>query len=127
MSKELATLNNLFAGSEIANRSTTQLQELARLSQGTDFLRRIQLYSRGKAIDKKLIAGGNFGIPMSADNITDLGESIDVLIVEVRAKAIDMSDTENLIVSYDSTSAEFQRIEAAAADATNPGDDFGGR
>lgn len=116
MSNELSTLNNLFAGGEIANRSVEQLTELSRLSQGTDFLRRIQLYSRGKAIDKKLIEGGHFGIPMSSDKIVDLGESIDVLVLEVRAKAIDMSDNENLIVSYDSTSKEFQRIEAASAE-----------
>jgi len=114
--QELSTLNNLFAGGTIATRSADQLQAVAKMSQGIDFLRRIQLYSRGKNVDKGLVRGGHFGTPVASDKINDLGAAVDVLVLEVRAKAIDMSDTSNLIITYDSTSAEFQRIEQSAAD-----------
>lgn len=114
--KELAVLGELFTGGEIVTRSVTELQKLEELSQATEFLRRIQLYSSGKNVDKKLIPGGHFGIPMSADKITDLGESVDVLVLERRPKAIDMSDTDSLIITYDASSDEFKRIEAASSE-----------
>lgn len=113
MTKELAKINNLFGG--IATIQTAEeLAALDELSQGSDYLKRIQLYSKGKHVDKKLVEAGNFGIPLSADRITQLGETVDFLFIERRAKAIDMSDLENLIVSYDSTSDEFRRIEEAS-------------
>ncbi len=110
MSKELTTINNLFGG--LATTETVEeLVALDDLSQGSDFLKRIQLYSKGKHVDKKLVEAGNFGIPLSAEKITQLGETVDVLLIKRRAKAIDMSDLENLIITYDSTSDEFRRIE----------------
>ena len=113
MSKELTVINNLFGG--IATKQTAEeLVALDNLSQGSDFLKRIQLYSKGKHVDKKLVEAGNFGVPLSAEKINQLGETIDVLIIDRRAKAIDMSDLENLIITYDSTSEEFMRIEAAS-------------
>ena len=113
MSKELATISNLFGG--IATTQTAEeIAALDNLSQGSDFLKRIQLYSKGKHVDKKLVEAGNFGIPLSTEKINQLGETIDVLIIERRAKAIDMSDLENLIITYDSTSDEFMRIESAS-------------
>ncbi len=114
MSKELATINNLFGGMAVTQ-TAEELVALEKLSQGSDFLKRIQLYSKGKHVDKKLIESGNFGVPLSAEVIKQLGETVDVLLIERRAKAIDMSDLENLIITYDSTSNEFRRIEGASA------------
>ncbi len=114
MSNELA-LNELFAGGAVVSRTADDFKEMERMSQGTDFLRRIQLYSKGPNIDRGLIGGGHFGVPMSKTEITDLSAAIDLLIIERRPKAIDMSDTDNLIITYDSTSEEFRRIEEASA------------
>lgn len=110
MSTELA-LNKLFSGGAVVDRSDEEMQELERMSQGTDFLSRIQLYSKGPNIDKKLIGVGCFGIPISKTEIFDLTVAIDVLVIERRPKAMDMSDTDNLIITYDSKSKEFCRIE----------------
>lgn len=84
------------------------------LSKGADFLGRLQLFTKGKAIDKGLIAPGHYGIPISDDEIIDLGKEIDVLPLARRPKAMDFSDKEAIITSYDQNSPEFQRIAAQA-------------
>lgn len=84
------------------------------LAKSAEFLARLQLYTKGKAIDKGHIRPGHYGIPESGDDITDLTDSIDVLVLARRPKAIDMSDKEAIIVSHDNESAEFKRIAAAA-------------
>lgn len=116
MSTELTTLNNLFAdGGALAKQSAKNMKQLDALSKATDFLPRIQLYTKGKAIDKDLIEKGHYGIPRSGDQIDDLGKSIDVIPLALKAKAIDMSDPENLIISNDVDSEEFKRIEEMAS------------
>lgn len=85
------------------------------LSSSDNFLKRLQLYGKGKAVDLGLIQPGRFGIPVSADDIEDLGKSVDLLIFGRRPKAIDMSDTANLIIVYDRTNPEFSRIEEASS------------
>lgn len=82
------------------------------LAKSADFLGRLQLYTKGKAIDKNLIRPGNYGIPLSSDEIEDLGNSIDVLVLARRPKAVDMNDSDAIIVTYDNESAEFKRIAA---------------
>lgn len=115
MSNELATLNDLFTGEDAGNlvpaESVEQSKELDKFSQGTAFLKRIQLYSKGKSnSDGVLIDMGNFGIPKSAEEIMSLGKEIDVIPFARRAKAVDLSDTDNIIVTYDTASDEFKRI-----------------
>jgi hypothetical protein len=84
------------------------------LAKGAEFLQRLQLYTKGKPIDKGLIRPGHYGIPESEEEITDLGDSIDVLVLARRPKALDMSDKEAIFVSYDNESAEFKRIAATS-------------
>jgi hypothetical protein len=86
------------------------------LAKGGDFLGRLQLYTKGKAIDKGLIKPGHYGIPVSEDEIIDLGESIDLLVIGRRPKAIDMTDKEAIIVVHDHNSPEFQRIAQQSAE-----------
>lgn len=81
---------------------------------GGDFLPRLQLYTKGKAIDEQLIAPGHYGIPVSDEEIIDLGDQIDLLPFARRTKAIDMSDPGALIVVYDFQSPEYTRIAAEA-------------
>jgi hypothetical protein len=82
------------------------------LAKSAEFLGRLQLYSKGKAIDKGLISPGHYGIPQSGEEITGLGNSIDLLVLARRPKAMDMTDTDALIVSYNNESPEFKRIAA---------------
>jgi hypothetical protein len=87
--------------------SDAQFMELAK---STDYLQRLQLFTKGKAINKKLVGPGNYGIPVSDDEVTDLGDCIDVIVLARRPKAIDMTDDEAIIVNYDPESEEFKRI-----------------
>lgn len=84
------------------------------LAKSAEFLVRVQLYTKGKAVDKGYIRGGQYGIPESAEDITVIGDEMDVLVLARRPKAIDMTDPEAIFVSHDNESPEFQRIAAAS-------------
>ena len=81
-----------------------------RMSDGS--IRRLHLFNKGKAIDKGLIVAGHYGVPLADDEILDLGDSIDVLFLAVRDKAVDMSSKEGIVQSFDPASAEFKRIQS---------------
>lgn len=89
------------------------------LAKGGGFLGRIQLYTKGEAIDAGHIGPGRWGIPKAEDDIFDLGTTIDVLVFARRPKAMDFSDKGAIITSYDDTCAEFARIRAKADNETN--------
>jgi len=80
------------------------------LIQTTAYLKRIQLYSKGKAIDTGKIGPGNYGIHGTED-IKCLGDEIDIFPLCMRSKAIDSSDRDAIVITYDAKSAEFQRIK----------------
>lgn len=84
------------------------------LAKGGDFLGRLQLYSKGSAINKELIAPGHWGIPEGDDQITDLGKTVDLIPLARRPKAIDLSDIDAIITNYDMESDEFERIVTAS-------------
>lgn len=94
---------------------STQLgsdEQFAELSRKAGFLSRLQLFSKGDAINRGLIPPGTYGIPESKEEVTKLGNSIDVLPLARRPKALDMSDKEAIISNYDPTSEEFKDIAA---------------
>jgi hypothetical protein len=80
------------------------------LAKGSDFLGRLQLFSKGNAVGSGLIAPGNWGVPRGDDQITCIGKSVDCIPFARRPKAIDLSDVEAIITNYDMESKEFQRI-----------------
>ena len=86
--------------------------QLAEVSKGADFLPRIQLVTKGKYIDMGKIGAGHWGVPQAGgDEIVDLGDSIDIIPLDARPKAIDMSDTDAIVAKYDTKDPEFQRIK----------------
>ena len=92
--------------------------QFAELAKGGDYIGRMQLYTKSKANMKGLIPSGHYGIPESGDDeITDLGTSVDLLPLARRPKAIDMTDMEALVISYDMESEEFKRIAAKSVEA----------
>ena len=86
--------------------SDDQFMELAK---STEFIGRLQLYTKGKAINKGQVKPGNYGIP-DGEEVADLGDNIDILPLARRPKAIDMTDTDAVLVNYDPDSEEFKRI-----------------
>lgn len=81
----------------------------AELAKGADFLGRLKLFSKGKAINKELISPGTWGIP-DGEEVIGLGKSIDCIPYARRPKAIDFSDKEAIVTNYDMKSDEFKRI-----------------
>jgi hypothetical protein len=80
------------------------------LAKGGEFLDRIQLYTKGRAIDQGLIAPGHYGVPNGDDSIKDLGVEIDILPLCCRPKALDLRDKDAIVTNYDATSETFKTI-----------------
>ncbi len=83
-----------------------------RVAKASSYLKRLQLFSKGRAVNKRLVAPGEFGVPLSDDEVRVLGDKCDMIVFAARAKAIDMSDRKNIIVHYDADSEVFKDIEA---------------
>lgn len=101
--------------------SMDQLERLPTIQRGSDeafdmlakvreSLGRLQLYSKGTPIDKALVSPGEYGIPGDDGNIEVLGNSIDLLPLARRPKAVDLSDVDIIPTSYDIGSSVFQSI-----------------
>lgn len=129
-SKELSTgssLGDLFGnGGALSTQTADDLKALDAMTSSSTFLQRMQLYSKGKSgASGTIIEGGHFGIPKSSDDILDLGTSVDMLVIARKAKAIDMSDIENIIVSNSPSDSEFKRIVEAADTTRDSGCAYG--
>jgi hypothetical protein len=94
--------------------TTDQLETLDEVAKGSEFLARIQLVSKGKYVDTGKSKPGRWGIPLpGGDEITDLGEKIDIIPFAYRPKALDIADREAIVSVYDVKDPEFQRIKSA--------------
>jgi hypothetical protein len=91
--------------------------QFAELAKGGDYIGRMQLFTKSKANMKGLIPSGHYGIPESDEEIIDLGSTVDLLPLARRPKAIDMTDMEALVISYDMESEEFKRIAAKSTES----------
>jgi hypothetical protein len=101
-----------FAGMQLPAVPTDVMDSIDEVSTASEFLPRIQLISKGKYVNTKKIGPGNWGIPLAGgEEITDLGDTIDIIPLDARPKALDVSDKENIISVYDVKDPEFQRIK----------------
>lgn len=111
--------NALMAYGAGLNLPSTQMANDAaynELAKSNEFLGRLQLYTKGSAVNRKLVGPGEFGIPEGDDEIHKLGESVDVLVLARRPKALDMSDREAILVSYDPSTDTFKDIRARSGE-----------
>ncbi len=93
-----------------------QFNELAK---GGDYIGRMQLYTKSKANLEGKITPGHYGIPESDQQITDLGPSVTILPLARRPRAIDMTDMEALVISYDMESEVFEDIAERSTQANS--------
>lgn len=81
------------------------------------FLPRLQLYGGStKECKQGLIGVGLYGIKQSKESVLDLGKVLEVLPIDYRMVAVDMSDRDEIIVNYDENSDEFKRIQKSMKD-----------
>lgn len=78
----------------------------------TDYLQRLQLISKGKYVDSRQAQGGDYAVILDSETCQSLGDTVDLLVLERRHKAIDMSDTNSILVSHDATSELYATIRA---------------
>lgn len=100
--------NNALATLTTLPVSTTRT-DLTKYGGEVEFLQRIQLVTKGKYVDSGKITPGHYGVPDGDDEITDLGETIDILPLAVRDKALDTTEDPPLAV-FDSEDEIFQDI-----------------
>lgn len=113
MSTEIAKTDTPLQLPAVTQDGLNALTEMTKSSKG--FLSRVQLYTKGKAINHGLVMPGEYGIAESEDDITRLGKTMDVVPLAWRPKALDISDRDDIKTSYDAKSAEFQRIKDEAS------------
>ena len=112
MSTDLVTV-------DLTQLPSTQLgsdEQFSELSRSAGFLGRLQLFTKGDAINEGLIPPGTYGIPESDKKIIKLGIQIDVLPLARRTKALDMSE-QTPIANYDATSDQFKDIAARSQES----------
>jgi hypothetical protein len=103
-----------FTGCNLPAVQNDVLESLDEVSKGSEFLPRIQLITKGKYVDTGKIGAGHWGVPQpGGEEIVDLSDVIDVIPLDARAKALDVSDKENIISVYSTKDPEFQRIKNA--------------
>lgn len=104
---------DVFSGLPANNFADDSYQDVAT---ATEFLQRLQLLSKGKYVDSRQAQGGDYAVIMDSETCRSLGDTIDILVFERRHKAIDMSDTDQVLVSYDPTSELYADIRERSAE-----------
>jgi hypothetical protein len=98
----------------LATQQQATEEELSTVSSDSSFLPRIQLMtSRSKPCEAGKFPINHFSLVQGQQN-TDLGETVDVLPLVYRPKALDTNET--IIQSYTPASDQFQRIMAKAGE-----------
>lgn len=101
--------NELILPSNVGTLTTTDAQ-FEKLAEGTNYLKQIDLFSKGKMVDKRKVQGGDFGIILGKDDVQKLGETIDLIILARRAKAMKFGG-EKPISNFILESETFQQIK----------------
>ncbi len=113
MSNELMNLDL----NQLPSLGLSPTDELVRgLTRSSSFSERIQLYTKGNAIDQGKIGPGRYGVPRG-EEIEDLGDSIDVIPLLMRPKALDMRDRDAPVCIYERESPAFREIEELAQES----------
>ena len=86
--------------------------QFADLAKSADLHRPPATLHQGQGGQPQARRPGNYGIPESDEEVIDLGDTIDIIPLARRPKAIDMTDNEAIIVNYDPETDEFKRIAA---------------
>ncbi len=109
-----------FGGALPATRKTN----LAKYASTNRFLRRIQVCGSDSYVKEGKIQPGNVGVPQSAEEIQDLGKSVDLLLLAVRDKCLDLNG-EKPVAVFDESHEEYQRIFWEAYDRDKYEEDGG--
>lgn len=88
--------------------------DFAGLGSSSQYLERLELKSKGALIDTGKVKPGHYAVIKSSQDADDLGDTIDILVLARKPKAIDMNDPEQIVVTYDRHGDVFKDIEQRA-------------
>jgi hypothetical protein len=74
-----------------------------------NYVKRLQLVTKGKLVDSGKVVPGNYAVPISEDEVVVIGPTADILVLAVRSKALDTTE-EPPLASYDPESDIYQQI-----------------
>jgi hypothetical protein len=112
MNDELATLNEQTLALEIENPYEEELKEA--LTAGA-WLPRFRLFTANSdQVKSEKIIMDHYGLEIGKDNIEDLGREVDVLLITIRPRALDVRDTTNVRASSIIKSELYQDIKDIA-------------
>jgi hypothetical protein len=83
------------------------------VARSSSILPRLQLFSKGRAVNRGTVPVGTYGLVMGKDSVIPLGASVDVIPLARRPEAVDFSNGE-VVFSYNVRSALFERIRELA-------------
>lgn len=89
--------------------------DLAQYGSESQFFPRLQLVTKGRYVDLQKIQPGHYGVPQGEDEIEDLGDTVDILPLVVRDKALD-TNGETPIAVFDKNDPLFQDIVTRAGE-----------
>lgn len=86
--------------------------EVAKVSGGKEYLKQIRLSSgSSKLVKKGVIKPGMWHVPLGEDDCIEIGDSIDLLLLHFRPKAMSFADMDNIVEVYDPSHEKFAEIE----------------
>lgn len=87
------------------------------IAKAEGFLSRLQLFSgKSKQVERGIIASGHWGVPVSDDEVIDLGTEVNVLILTWRPKALRMT-TDKVFSYFDIKNPEFQKVQVESGES----------
>jgi len=95
--------------------SNVSPKELSTQYASASFIKRLQLVTKGKLVDKGLVKPGHWAIPISDEEANDLGAEVDILVLAVRHKTLDTNEKPP-VASYDPDSDLFKSIVERAGE-----------
>lgn len=107
-------MGNALAANGLTNLPSVEV-DFSEYGSDFDFLPRIQLVTKGKYVDLRKIDSGNYGVPQGEDEILNLGDSIDILPLAVRNKALD-TNSDPPVAVYDATDPLYTEIRDRAGE-----------
>lgn len=106
MSTDLAALKD-----QLKLETTSNADDLSSVISSGDYLPYISIMgSSSKPVKQGKISQGHLALRVGKDDIVDLGQAIDMLVIDARTKAVDLRNEERPISFFDRNSEGFKRL-----------------
>jgi hypothetical protein len=96
--------------------------QISSVVSSSDYFKRLQLMgANSDAVKEGKIGMGHYALVTDKENMKDLGNQVDVLVCSMRLKAMQITDDNQVINTFDANDPEFTRIKDIANVDANAG------